>query len=429
MKSTVEITDLAYGGKGVGRIDGKVVFVPFTAPGDVAEVEVIEDKKGFYEGRLVTVVTPSPHRVEHRCPHYGDCGGCSLQHISYDSQVSMKQKTLEETLRRIGGVEPDWFDPPTPSPSPWAYRTRARFHAEGERLGFHRLGTRDLVEVGECPVLNPVLTGALESLREALKGVDTGRLYAAEAALADYPSTGGWTVLLHVRESEPADWSAILGGAEGLRGFEVRCDPAGKFRGRKIAASGERAIKYRVMGYPLTASVGVFTQVNLAANEHLVEKAAAYAAADGKATVADLFSGMGNLTIPVGAGGGGAVGVETNPEAVKLGTENARGNGLDRVVFERGRAAEWLKRNLKGLEERRPLVIILDPPRGGEPGATRTLTELSPERVVYVSCNPPTLARDVSRLFKGGLNPARAAMIDMFPQTYHIESVVGLELA
>lgn len=430
MNVTVEITGVAYGGSGVGRTDGKVVFVPFTAPGDVAEVEITKDKKSFFEGRLVRIATPGPDRVEPECPYFGRCGGCQLQHIGYGAQVELKQEMLAETLKRIGRAEPERFDPPVPSPLPYAYRSRARFHVDTDggsvKMGFFEASTNRVVDIERCPILTDDLNGAYSALRRALTGapslpVDAG-LHTVE--LASDPS--GTAAAFHAASGALEGWEALMEGVPGLKGVEVWSDPGRSQRGRFVKSYGDTAVSYTVGEMEMTASVSVFTQANTALNPALVARAVELAGLKGTERVVDLFCGVGNLTLPAALNAAGAEGVETNPKAVRLARENAARAGMKKVRFRRERAMDWFRRGSKTLDKGQEDVIILDPPRGGDKEVARAVSGLDRVRIVYVSCSPPTLARDISLLSGRGYRPTRAVLVDMFPQTYHIECVVAL---
>lgn len=425
MKATVEITSLAYGGRGVGRVDGKVVFVPFTAPGDVVEVEIIREKKSFSEGEVRKILSPSTVRTEPECPYFGVCGGCALQHISYPEQVASKEKVLLETLERIGKVTPAKVDPPIPCEKPYGYRSRARFHVKGGRVGFFESGSRRVVDIESCPILDPALNDAYRAVRSAVAQNTPPGLYVIEMGVG---VDGRTVAAFHVSAKGEYPWQRLLEGT-GLKGLEVRFDPSRRERGRKIEALGDLELRFGAGGMDLVAGVTAFTQVNPSQNEHLVEKVLEYASLSGEELVVDLFSGVGNLTLPAAGGAERAVGVEAHREAVRYARENAKRNSVGNVKFKVSDALDWLGSRFRGLAEGVPCVLILDPPRGGESGIAGRLSESGalPRRIVYVSCSPPTLARDLYLLAGCGYTPARACLIDMFPQTYHIESAVVLE--
>ncbi|MBI5454939.1 MAG: class I SAM-dependent RNA methyltransferase [Deltaproteobacteria bacterium] len=425
MEHIVDITSLAFGGRGIGRIDGKVVFVPFTAPGDRARVKVITEKKGFSEGALVEVVSPSPQRAKPPCPVFGACGGCALQHISYEGQAEWKERIFEETLKRIGKVEGVEFSSPVKAANPWNYRGRASFHVDKWAWGFFGEKSHSVIDIEECPIADPSVNRAFKGIKGALSAKKHG-IYTVEVGTS--PIDNQAVASFYVYEEKKVDWHGCLSGVEGLKGFEVRLAPEGKGKGKRIYSEGDTVLSYSVQGLKLNAGIGLFSQVNLAQNERLVEKVIEYAGLSGTETVVDLFSGVGNLTLPLSRGARATTGVESSVEATEFAQENAKLNGIKSASFVSSEAAPWLKQEIKNLEKTRPCVLVLDPPRGGGPEVVSMLSGARPERIVYVSCSPPTLARDLSTLNACGYRVKRASFVDMFPQTYHIECVAGLEL-
>ncbi|MBI2412533.1 MAG: 23S rRNA (uracil(1939)-C(5))-methyltransferase RlmD [Deltaproteobacteria bacterium] len=425
MEHIVDITALAFGGRGIGRIDGKVVFVPFTAPGDRARIAVVTEKKGFSEGALVEVVSPSPLRAKPPCPVFGACGGCALQHISYEGQVEWKERIFEETLKRIGKVEGAEFGEPIKAVNPWNYRSRASFHVDRNGWGFFGEKSHIVIDIDECPIADPAVNRAFKGIKGALSGKKHG-IYTVEVGAS--PVDGKAVAAFYIHEEKKIDWHGCLSGIEGLKGFEVRLSPERKGKGKRIYSEGDTVLSYSVQGLRFNAGIGLFSQVNPAQNERLVEKVVEYAGLSGTETVVDLFSGVGNLTLPLSKGARAATGVESSIEATEFAEENAKINGIKSASFVSSEAALWLKQEIKSLEKTRPCVIVLDPPRGGGPEVVSMLSGARPERIVYVSCSPPTLARDLSTLSACGYKVKRASFVDMFPQTYHIECVASLEL-
>ncbi|MFQ5736072.1 MAG: class I SAM-dependent RNA methyltransferase [Thermodesulfobacteriota bacterium] len=423
MVHTVEITGLAFGGKGVGRIDGKVVFVPYAAPGDLVRVRITKEKSSFSEGELAGIERPSPLRRDPPCPLFGDCGGCALQHMGDGPQLEWKQRILEETLGRIGKIKPE-FDAPAPSPEAFGYRSRASFHVDGPQWGFYAAGSHRVVDVLDCPILDPALNCAYGLVRQRISG-RVGSLYAVDIGLRD---GGGFAVAFYVSGGRPFDWKAALAGVQGLTGFEVWRSPLKRGKGKRIIAEYDSRLIYHAAGLVMEAGVSVFTQVNRLLNPALIDRVAQYAGLGGTEKVVDLFAGVGNLSLPLARGAGGVTGVEEDAAAVAFARKNAQSNGIENARFIRSSSAVWVRARMKNLEKEGVDVVILDPPRGGDPAVAEALSVLRPRKIVYVSCSPPTLARDISLLSMSGYGVFRAGLFDMFPQTYHIESVAGLEL-
>lgn len=441
MAEIVEITSLAYGGKGVGRINGKVVFVPFTAPGDIVEAEIVSDKKGYSEGEIRRIERPSPARVTPLCRLYGECGGCSLQHMDYGAQLEWKQRILEETLRRVGKLEIESFygpplssapeavrfEGPIASPGEFNYRSRARFQWNGRGAGFFASGSHRVVDMDECPLLDPLLNESYFDIKELLKSLEGPGISSFELVLSERDSKT--VAIFNAHEARPLPWAKALAGVRHLKGFEVRASADRRRKGRRVAAEGDTAVSYAAGEIIFSAGAGVFSQVNRLQNRNLVGKAVEFAALSGKETVVDLFSGAGNLTLPLARGAKEAIGVEADREAAIEGGRNAARNAMENARFYPEDSALWLKRNLNVLEDEGGSVLVLDPPRGGEPQIARSLSGARPGSILYISCSPPTLARDLSFLAGLGYRVSRAVLIDMFPQTYHVESIMGLRLA
>ncbi len=427
MSTVIEITSLVYGGKGLGRVDGKVVFVPYTAPGDVVEAELTADKKGYFEGRAVKLITPSPLRAEPACPLYGRCGGCSLQHMNGGAQLEWKQKILDETLRRIGKLDDVRFDSPLSSPSPFNYRARARFHVDGHRAGFFEAASHRVVDMDSCPLLENRVNETFLDFKRAVLSVKVRPLvHSFEVGLSD---DDGRTVLsILAAPSGGFEWESLLKEIRHLKGFELWIQKDRTRKGRFVKSANDTRLAYTAGGVRFSAPISVFSQVNLAQNRAMVDKTAEFAGLSGKESLLDLYCGVGNLSLPAAKKAARVIGVESSGQAVEEARANCRRNAIGNAVFHEGDAAGWLKQNLKNLEKDGFDVLILDPPRGGEPKIADSLPAVKPGRIVYVSCSPPTLGRDVRQLTSAGYVVSRAVLVDMFPQTYHIESILGLEL-
>jgi len=427
MSERVEITSLAFGGKGVGRIGGKVVFVPYSAPGDVAQVEVVSQKKGYSEGVIERIEVPSTARVEPLCPLYGECGGCNLQHMGYKDQLHWKQRILEETIRRIGKAEGIIFEEPIASPMEFNYRARARFQAEGGRAGFFGARSHSVVDMEGCPLLDPIVNETFSDIRKFLKGPKRPRVGSFEVGLSEGDMKT--VAVFHVDGDDHFNWAGLLEGVRHLKGIEVWASPEKGRHGRFVSSAGDTGISYSIEGIEIRARASVFSQVNRLQNRNMVGKAIEFAAPTGAELVVDLFSGVGNLTLPFARRSREVAGIEQSHVAVRQARENAAKNSIKNVYFHASDSASWLKQNLKSLEKEMESVLVLDPPRGGEPQIAKSLSGARPAKILYISCSPPTLARDISALAGCGYRVSRAVLIDMFPQTYHIESVIGLELA
>lgn len=428
---------MAFGGAGIGRIDGKVVFIPYTAPGDEVLVEITSEKKSFSEGTLIEVITPSDDRVIPRCPVFGVCGGCSYQHLDYRVEARWKEELFLDALKRIGRVSPVEVEPAILSPEPYGYRSRARFHVKGGRIGFFAPGTNEVVDIDDCPILAPQVNAAFGRIKEVFKGGGAGALKTItsfEVGLSQKDDKTAAAFYLDGRTGFP--WADLLVEVPGLKGVEVLRsvkEHSGRenSKGRLIAAEGDIRLSYCVAGLDFLVPLRVFSQVNRFQNTPLVERVLRYAAPEDTekrlGTVVDLYAGAGNITLPLAVLAERAIGVESDGEAVKSAEANSKSNALRNVAFLRKKASGWIDAESRGLEKEGVDVVVLDPPRGGDRKVARGLAGLKPDMVIYVSCSPPTLARDLNVLAAGGLKPTKACHIDMFPRTSHIEGIVVLE--
>ncbi|MEK6791739.1 MAG: 23S rRNA (uracil(1939)-C(5))-methyltransferase RlmD [Deltaproteobacteria bacterium] len=437
---TVDITDVAYGGKGVGRIKGKVVFVPFTAPGDRVIVKITAEDRGFSHGALVDIVDASPMRVRPSCPVYESCGACSMQHIAYGDQVKCKQRMLEESIKRIGrigGIDAVEFAPPIASDAPFGYRARSRIHVDAKgRWGFYEAVSRNVVDIRSCPVLNKPLNRAFSQIRDAVSTMQkSGRVKSGkkgcwlETVELGAPSDDDKTVAaFYIKEDKARELQAALFDVSELKGIQVWDTASGK----KVFERGDTTVCYNVNGIVYKADISVFSQANHGLNQRLAGSVCGLAGLTGthshQARVLELYSGAGNLSLQLAQAAQEVIAVEADPTAMENARSNAGMNNIKNVRFHASDTVGWLTRNLKDLERTAFDVVVLDPPRTGDAEAARLIAHIRPNRIVYVSCSPPTLARDLSVLTRAGYRVFKAVLFDMFPQTYHVESIVGLEL-
>ncbi|MEK7313079.1 MAG: TRAM domain-containing protein, partial [Deltaproteobacteria bacterium] len=256
MSLTIEITALAYGGNGIGRIDNKVVFVPFTAPGDVAEIEITEDKKDFSIAKLVSLKEPSKIRTSPPCPVYTICGGCQIQHIEYANQVSLKEKSFIETFQRLAKIDlTPILSPALASPEPFNYRSRVRFHKAGGKWGFFKPNSHSIVEMQDCPLLEPPLNSTLQALK-APDFPDT--LHSAEVSLDK--ESGKAVAAFYVSKNTSFDFAGAINKIPLIKGFEVWVkDPFKRGKGRMVITEGDTRISYKVGGFTISSGVTSFS--------------------------------------------------------------------------------------------------------------------------------------------------------------------------
>jgi 23S rRNA (uracil1939-C5)-methyltransferase len=422
---TLEIEKMVYGGQGLGRADGKVVFVPFTAPGERLDVEVVREKKDYAEGMPKRLERISSLRVKPFCPLYGECGGCQYQHFSYPEQLKLKEEAVKDILLRPP-LKGD-FDvlPVIPSPYDRGYRIRAQFKGGmiGERkiLGLYAWRSHRVVEVQECPLLYPLANQILQGLQNWLG--ERNSVFVKNADLQVSPHEGQGVVFLQIEGSaDPRMGEEICRTIKGVKGVTLE--------GKHKTSWGELTLQYdwsEIEGMKrlhIRTGGESFFQVNPYQNQNLMLKVVEWSGLTGQEKVLDLFCGSGNLTLPLAQRAGKVWGIDQDPRAVDHAAENARANHLSNCTFFAARAEEGIRR-VKGAV-RSVDVAVLDPPRVGARATLDLLVSLRPQKILYVSCEPPTLARDLARLIALGYNVKRVQPLDMFPQTYHIEVIAEL---
>ena len=405
---------MAFKGYGVSRIDGKVVFIPYSAIGDEVWVEILEEKKNYSTGKLVEILAPSSWRVEPPCPYFGTCGGCQWQHIDYAQQAELKKGILKDTLMRLGKLKE--IPPITAfsSPDPYDYRTRVQLKVKGEKLGYYQDRSHQLVDIERCPIAHPLVNQIISLLRKE-------RLLLSSIEEIDInvsPEEGkGVLILCVLKTSRGLEISArqFLKSHPILKGITT-------LKERQTASLGKPHLNFTIpLNFTLRTSPGGFFQVNLKQNDRLIQKVLEFSRGQRNEGALDLYSGVGNFTLPLATVTQKIWGIEENAVAVNDARFNAQFNGIENVGFIRGKVEEVLKK----WKREKPDLIILDPPRTGCKGVVEQVTGLKPKRIVYVSCEPTILARDLRLFSDRGYFLHELALIDMFPQTYHME-VVGL---
>ncbi|MBI4280187.1 MAG: 23S rRNA (uracil(1939)-C(5))-methyltransferase RlmD [Armatimonadetes bacterium] len=439
---TVRVDRLSYGGRGVGRVDGYVVFVPDTAPGDVVRARLVKVKRNYAEAALVEVVEPSPARAAPPCPYFGPCGGCLWQHIPYAAQAAAKEAIVRESLAHLAGLRDLPVHPVVAADDPWYYRNKMEFtFAPDGLLGLHRRGAFDrIVGIESCLLQSPLTTALLGEVREFVtahgltcynprthagllrhlvvrEGKQTGEFMVAIITSAgEFPQAREFAGLLASGHPEIA---SVLWGVNPSLGDAVTPERVEVLHGRPF-------IQERLGGLTFRIGLETFFQTNTAQAEKMVASVRAAAALAGTGPVVDLYCGVGTFALLLARGAASVHGIEVVPAAVEAARENARLNGITNAEFEVGDA----RRGLPALIERigRPDLLLLDPPRSGAgERVMRRVVEAAPRRAIYVSCNPTTLAPDLRVLVNAGYAITSVQPLDLFPQTYHVECVVALE--
>lgn len=456
---TVEITGITHDGAGVGRHHGFALFVPGTAPGDRVLVRVTEVKKGYGKATLVRVEQPGPARIVPRCPLVAQCGGCQLQHIDYIEQLALKRQQVQEALARLGGMPDVPVHPTLGMADPWLYRGKAQFPvgllqlenapAGGNPLepgpgrkvvgGFYAPGSHRIVDIADCVIQNPTANRILAKVKE-LAGKYRVPIYDEHAhrgvlrhVLARVARHGGEAMAVLVTNT------AELPGAQALARELMHAVPevvsvlqninpqrTNVVLGEETRLiAGRETIIDRIDDLEFEISARSFFQVNPEQCEALYGVALEYAGLTGKETVVDAYCGIGTITLMLARHAGEVFGVEVVPEAIEDARANAQRNGIANASFVLGESERVLPR--LAAEGIKVDVTVVDPPRKGcEPEVLAAMADLAPVRMVYVSCNPATLARDLKILAGRGYRTVQVQPVDMFPQTAHIESVALL---
>ncbi|MGE5155128.1 MAG: 23S rRNA (uracil(1939)-C(5))-methyltransferase RlmD [Bdellovibrio bacteriovorus] len=425
----VEIASLTHEGRGLAHFDGKAVFVDGALPGERVRFRYTRMRRRQDEGVAVEVLRASPERVAPRCPHFGVCGGCSLQHLEPGAQVRVKQETLADCFARIGKVHPErWLAPLVGEP--WGYRRKARLgvrHVEkkGRTLvGFRERGSSFLADLRRCEVLHPVVGERLEVLAETVERLSIrDQVPQIEVALGEGPCV---LVFRCMAPPSAADLGLLQGLAE-QHGFHVYLQEGGPDSVRPLPGQGVD-LHYDLprQGVRIGFEPTDFTQVNLELNRLMVDQALELLDPQPDEPVLDLFCGLGNFSLPLARHAREVMGVEADAGLVARAEANARANGIANARFATGDLYGEL--GDQPWTRERFTKVLLDPPRSGALQVLDWLPRLGVERVLYCSCYPTTLARDADRLVNGlGYRLRAAGVMDMFPHTAHVESMALFE--
>jgi 23S rRNA (uracil1939-C5)-methyltransferase len=421
----VKIEKLIYGGDGLAHHEGATVFVPFVLPDETVAVVPTETKKKFIRGRLESVLAPSPERIAADCPHFLICGGCHYQHIPYEAQLRYKEQILRETLRRIGKI--DWTGPIVAHPSPpWGYRNRAQWKVresgidDAPQIGYFQASSTAIVPIETCPILSPRLLATFHAIRELLSSGGLPPSLREVEAFADerdesvvltltygkFPKTLGETHQL-LREKIPTLASVLFQDVQQNR----------------MELKGPGSLNYSVGEFRYRVSHLSFFQVNRFLVGEMAE-AVAEAAGTGELAV-DIFAGVGLFSLPLSRKFRRVIAAESNPVAVRDFKDNAaapENRATNKIEIRESDSVEFLSRARQKTD-----CVVLDPPRAGlGVEGTAALRKVGPATIVYVSCEPSTMARDLEILIAQGYAVSVVHLFDLFPQTFHIESMVKL---
>jgi 23S rRNA (uracil1939-C5)-methyltransferase len=424
------VETLSHDGRGIARPGGKTTFIDGALPGETVLVQYTQVRGKFDEARTLEVRVPSPDRVTPPCAHADRCGGCSLQHLGGDAQVGLKRRMLEEQLRHFGGLTPVRWLPPLRGPVT-GYRSKARLgvkyvETRGEVLvGFREKRNHFIAALDSCEVLVPAVGAALPALSALIASLDCKRRLAQiEVAVGDLDTA---LIFRHLDPLSAADQEALIDFCR-QRGWHCYLQPGNEDSVHRVwPEQGEQRLSYDhpSAGLSLAFHPTDFTQINSAINREMVPLALELLDVQPTHRVLDLFCGLGNFTLPLARMAARVVGVEGSQAMVERGYENARRNGLENVEFH----AFDLTRDVTGQPwaKGRYDRVLVDPPRAGALEMMPLLAKTGAEKIVYVSCNPATLARDAGELVKRGYRLVAAGIMDMFPHTTHVESIAVFE--
>lgn len=439
----VKFEDLTHEGNGVAKVDGYPLFVPNCLPGEKAKIKVIKVNKGYGFGRLIELYEKSPDRVEPDCPIYRECGGCQLQHLSYPGQLKAKHKQVREVLTRIGKLENVLVHPVLGMDDPWRYRNKAQVPV-GEReggliTGFYQKRSHDIIDMEACLIQQEKNDNVVRTVKQicekygvrayneqthkgtlrhimARYGMKTGEIMIVLITrTADIPNKNH--IIQEIIQSNP-DIKSIVQNINSKRTNVIFGDETKVLWGDEFIYDYIGNIKFAI-------SARSFYQINPEQTKVLYDQALKYAGLNGKETVIDAYCGIGTISLFLAQKAKKVYGVEIVPEAIEDAKRNAEINGIENVEFAVGEAEtvipKWYEYGVKAD------VLVVDPPRKGCDGTLlQTIVEMKPEKVVYVSCNPATLARDLRILEDGGFKTVEVQPVDMFPQTMHCEAVALL---
>lgn len=441
---TIEIASLGHSGEGVGRYQGFTVFVAGALPGERVQVKITLVKKNYAIGQLQEIIVPSPNRVEPPCAIYAACGGCQLQHLDYSAQLAVKRQMVVDAIERIGKLANVTVHPAIGAEEPWYYRNKMQFPIGRSKnelvIGCYAQGTHQIINTGDCLIQHAANNRITEEVRQV----------AIELGLSTYDEATGKGVLRHVlgrvgsatgevmvvlvtaTDELPRKETIIERLTKRIPGLvsivhNVNSQKTNIVLGKRTRTIwGKDTIADRLGEFVFDISALSFFQVNNAQTEKLYSKAVEYAGLTGSETVIDAYCGTGTIALFLAKQAAKVYGIEIVLPAIENAKRNAERNKVGNVEFIAGDAIEVMpKLYAQGI---RPDVIVVDPPRAGcENLVLETFARMQPKRIVYVSCNPASLARDLAVLAEYGYQTKEIQPVDMFPQTYHVECVALIE--
>ncbi|MFZ0445769.1 MAG: 23S rRNA (uracil(1939)-C(5))-methyltransferase RlmD [Bacillus sp. (in: firmicutes)] len=435
--------DLTHDGAGVAKVEGYPIFVPNGLPDEKARIKIVKVNKGYGFGKLMEIIEPSPHRIDAPCSIYKECGGCQLQHLSYEGQLLAKEKQVRDVLQRIGKLEDVKVHPVLGMENPWHYRNKSQVpigeHEGGLIGGFYQQRSHQIIDMKTCLIQQQKNDEVIQKVKEicSRNGV---RAYNEEKHKGDlrhimirYGAVSGEVMIVLVTRTNELpnkneiveeiaasipDVKSVVQNINSKKTNVILGEQTKVLWGEEVIYDSIGAIKFAI-------SARSFYQVNPEQTKVLYDKALEYAGLNGNETVIDAYCGIGTISLFLAQKAGKVYGVEIVPEAIEDAKRNAALNGITNVEFAVGEAEtvipNWYEEGVQAD------VLVVDPPRKGcDEKLLQTILSMKPKKVVYVSCNPATLARDLRILEDGGYKTSEVQPVDMFPQTTHIETVTRL---
>jgi len=406
-----QVESITHNGEGVARIEGKAVFIPGAIPGETVDIEMIDNRKFFARARLIEVLKPSPDRTEPPCQHYFACGGCSYQHVSYPRQLQLKGQVVQDAIKRIGGIEVK-VEPVLGMADPWHYRNKVEWHTGNFggnlSMGYFRPGSQEIVPIETCLLISKGMEDISRYLREDLANLRVPEGCRITVRQSSYNHE--IMLIFSATGARNIDYARLLNHQEVVSIYSLE-------NGKLQLHYGDSVLKERIEDIDFEISPLAFFQVNPAQTRVLVNKILEYGSLQQHCSLLDAYCGTGSIALNASKSVRRVVGVENNRQAIKDAKRNAYANGITHCKFIKGACEEIVPR----LDEHFD-VVVLDPPRAG---CKRELIDAviknEPLRIVYVSCNPSTLARDLAIMVKSDYQVNIVQPIDMFPQTSHVE--------
>lgn len=412
----MKITGISSDGRGIAHIDGKTVFVSGGVTGDDIVLRITLEKNRFAEAEIAEIITPSEYRIVPKCPYFQQCGGCNTAHMDYEYELRTKAENIEQTMRRIGGFKDFKLDS-IESGADKRYRNKAVYKVSGSNCGFYSAKSHDVINIDDCLLCNESDGNIIKAIKKYTKteNDDINELFIRHGKTA--------MVSLYCSK-KPKNTDKLLkyitSADENVSSVIVNTPQ------KAYVVFGDEFIKADLLGINFRISEKSFFQVNSLMTEVLYRKTLDYASITENDNVLDIYCGIGTISLCAAKLARSVIGVEIVPQAIENAKYNAKENKIKNVEFYASSAEKIVPKLIE--KESKPDIVILDPPRkGSDKNTLSAILSSSPKRIVYVSCNPATLARDARILADGGYKISSACAVDMFPRTFHVETIVLLQ--